>query len=71
MKYQNYIEGSLGKTDKKVGQGGSKLDKVAGCENLQLAKFHSLRNSTDCEIFVTLQNFYSVPNLPLFAPFSF
>ena len=65
MKYQNCIEGSLGKSHKKAGQGGSKLDTGAGCENLELAKLQVAKFSQPYKIYVVFQF------LTLFAPFSF
>ena len=59
MKYHKYIEGSFGKSYKKLVKVG------------QIGRRSRLRNSAGCEIFATLQNFCSVPNSTLFAPFSF
>ena len=61
MKYQNYIEGSLGKSHKKLINVGQNWTQE------QDAKIHNLRNSTGCKIFATLQNFCNVPNFTTFC----
>ena len=60
MKYQNYIEGSLGKSHKKLVKVGQNWTQE------QVAKIRNLRNSAGSKILANLQIFYSVPD---FIPF--
>ena len=65
MKYQNYIEGSLGKSHKKLVKVGQHWTQE------QVAKIRNLQNSAGCENFATLQNSTVFQILSLFIPFSF
>ena len=58
MKYQNYIEGGLGKSHKNLVKGGSKLDTGVGCEISQPAKFCRLRNFRNPAKFMQCSKFY-------------